>query len=110
MGFELFLRDHRMAALGVPGGGVLLLFRKGGSVDDSRTPFGVIPGHDGAGRLHLAFAIPRGELQRWEAHLAALDVAIESRVTWARGGTSLYFRDPDLHAVEIATPGLWPNY
>jgi catechol-2,3-dioxygenase len=110
MGFEVFLRDARMAALGVPGGGVLLLFRKGGSVEASETPFGIIPGHDGAGRLHVAFGIPRGELSAWETHLAAADVAIESRITWARGGTSLYFRDPDGHAVEVATPGLWPNY
>ena len=110
MGFEVFLRDARMSALGVPGGGVLLLFRKGGSIEASATPFGTIPGHDGEGRLHLAFAIPRGELAAWEAHLAALDVAVESRVTWARGGTSLYFRDPDGHAVEVATPGLWPTY
>jgi catechol 2,3-dioxygenase-like lactoylglutathione lyase family enzyme len=35
---------------------------------------------------------------------------VESRVTWLRGGTSLYFRDPDGHSLEVATPGLWPNY
>ena len=110
MGFEVFLQDSRMVALGVPGGGVLLLFRKGGSTQPSETPFGTIPGHDGAGRLHLAFAIPRGELPAWEAHLAASGIPVESRVTWGRGGTSLYFRDPDGHAVEVATPGLWPNY
>ena len=26
------------------------------------------------------------------------------------GGTSLYFRDPDGHSVEIATPGVWETY
>jgi catechol-2,3-dioxygenase len=31
MGFELFFEDARMAALGVPGGGVLLLFLRGAS-------------------------------------------------------------------------------
>jgi catechol-2,3-dioxygenase len=100
MGFEVFLRDERMAAL----------FKQGASVAPSETPFGVIPGHDGAGHLHVAFAMPRGELARWEAHLAEAGVAVESRITWARGGTSLYFRDPDGHAVEIASPGLWPNF
>jgi catechol 2,3-dioxygenase-like lactoylglutathione lyase family enzyme len=42
--------------------------------------------------------------------LAAQGVVVESRITWPRGGTSLYFRDPDGHSVEVATPGLWPNY
>ncbi len=110
MGFPVFLEDERMVALGVPGGGVLLLFVRGGSVAGSDTPNGHIPGHDGAGRLHLAFAIAADTLPLWEAWLAAEGIAIESRITWPRGGTSLYFRDPDGHAVEVATPGLWPNY
>jgi catechol 2,3-dioxygenase-like lactoylglutathione lyase family enzyme len=42
--------------------------------------------------------------------LAAQGIAVESRVTWPRGGTSLYFRDPDAHSLEVASPGLWPNY
>jgi catechol 2,3-dioxygenase-like lactoylglutathione lyase family enzyme len=109
-GFELFVRDGRMCALGVPGSQVLLLFRRGGSVEPSPTPGGTIPPHDGAGALHLCFAIPRGELDAWERHLAAEGVAVESRVNWARGGVSLYFRDPDGHSLEVATPGLWPSY
>jgi catechol 2,3-dioxygenase-like lactoylglutathione lyase family enzyme len=104
------MQDERMCSLGVPGGGLLLLFRRGGSVRDSHTPFGTIPAHDGQGQLHLAFAVPRGELDQWDAHLQAQDVAVESRITWRGGGTSLYFRDPDGHSVEVATPGLWPNY
>jgi catechol 2,3-dioxygenase-like lactoylglutathione lyase family enzyme len=110
MGFPVYLEDDRMVALGVPGGGVLLLFRLGGSIEGSDTPAGHIPGHDGAGRLHLAFAIAADALSVWEAHLAAKGIAVESRITWPRGGTSVYFRDPDGHAVELATPGLWPNY
>ena len=70
---------------------------------------------DGLGGLcddqqHLCFAMPWGELASWEAHLAADGIAIESRITWPRGGTSLYLRDPDGHSLEIATPGLWPSW
>lgn len=110
LGFEQFLRDERMCAMGVPGAGVLLLFARGGSATPSETPQGTIPAHDGQGTLHLAFAIPKGELAAWETHLGAEGVAVESRITWPRGGTSLYFRDPDGHSVEVATPGLWPNH
>jgi len=31
-------------------------------------------------------------------------------VKWSRGGESLYFRDPDDHLVELATPGIWATY
>jgi catechol 2,3-dioxygenase-like lactoylglutathione lyase family enzyme len=37
-------------------------------------------------------------------------VEIISRMSWPRGGESLYFRDPDNHVLELATPGIWPIY
>ncbi len=109
-GFQPMLADHRMVALAVPGEAVLLLFRRGGSAQPSETPFGTIPAHDGQGTLHLAFRIPVASLGDWERHLVAQGVEIESRITWERGGTSLYLRDPDGHSIEVATPGLWANY
>jgi catechol 2,3-dioxygenase-like lactoylglutathione lyase family enzyme len=109
-GFEVFLRDERMCALGVPGQQVLLLFRHGASTQPSHTPFGEVPPHDGHGTLHLCFAIAERELAAWSERLAAFAIAVESRLRWPAGGTSLYFRDADGHSLELATPGLWPNY
>ena len=109
-GWPVFLSDHRMAALGVPGACVLLLFRVGGSSEPSPTPFGTIPPHDGRGVQHMAFAIGDDTLADWEAALAREGVTVESRIAWDSGSTALYFRDPDGHSIELATPRLWPNY
>ncbi len=109
-GFERFVHDGRMCALGVPGSQVLLLFRHGSTNEPAPVPGGVIPPHHGSGELHLCFAIPLGELAAWEEHLRRKNIAVESRIHWARGGTSLYFRDPDGNSLEVATPGLWPNH
>lgn len=109
-GYEKFFEDTRMCALGVGREQVLLLFGRKSGGRQSTTPGGVIPAHGGTGHLHVCFAIDAADLTRWTARLARLGVAVESRVTWPRGGTSLYFRDPDGHSIELATPGLWPNY
>lgn len=110
LGAECLLRDARMSGLAVPGSSVLLLFARGGSVAPCPTPGGTIPPHDAHGHQHICFAMPWGELAAWERHLDAIGVALESRVTWPRGGTSLYLRDPDGHSVELATPGLWASW
>jgi catechol 2,3-dioxygenase-like lactoylglutathione lyase family enzyme len=104
-GFEVITAAERVYALSVAGTQVLLLFKKGGSANLTSPP-----AHDGNGRLHLAFAIPAGELAAWETCLAQHGVAIEEKHTWDRGGCSLYFRDPDQHLVELATPGVWSIY
>ncbi len=109
-GFETLLQEERMVGLAVPGGSVLLLFLRGGSVEPSQMPGGVIPPHDGRGTMHLCFAVPLAELGAWERHLAALGISVESRVVQSFGGTSLYFRDPDGHSLEVAGPGLWATY
>ena len=82
---------------------VLLLFKKGASRN--------IPSpHDGDGELHLAFAIPSAELANWESWLASKAIVAEEKKTWELGGQSLYFRDPDRHLIELATPGTWSIY
>jgi catechol 2,3-dioxygenase-like lactoylglutathione lyase family enzyme len=82
---------------------VLLLFKKGGSLE-------IESPHDGEGELHLAFAIAAAELAAWEAWLAENGIAVEEKKRWERGGQSIYFRDPDRHLLEIATPGVWTIY
>jgi catechol 2,3-dioxygenase-like lactoylglutathione lyase family enzyme len=101
--------DTRMRAYAI-GDTVLLLFPRGQSLKAVMTPGGGIPPHDGAGPIHVAFAIDAADLPTWEQRLEADGINIEGRVRWPRGGTSLYFRDPDGHLLEVATPGLWANY
>jgi catechol 2,3-dioxygenase-like lactoylglutathione lyase family enzyme len=109
-GFRVHFRDARAVALDASGSTVLLLFARGASRLGAASSEGTIPGHDGSGPAHLAFAVDADDLDAWEAVLAAAGVAIESRISWARGGRSLYFRDPEGHSVELATPGVWPTY
>ncbi|MBX9776059.1 MAG: VOC family protein [Xanthobacteraceae bacterium] len=103
-------QDSRLTAFSVGDRNVLLLFPRGGSLDTVHMPGGTIPPHDGSGPLHIAFAIAKDELPKWEQRLGASNIAIEGRTTWKRGGESIYFRDPDGHLLELATPGLWAIY
>ncbi len=109
-GFEILTRGRRICAMGVAGRDVLLLFHKGGSVRPTRIPGGVIPPTDADGEIHLAFSVSATELDRWQEWLRQKSVPIESTVKWGRGGTSIYFRDPDRHLIELVTPGTWSIY
>jgi catechol 2,3-dioxygenase-like lactoylglutathione lyase family enzyme len=110
LGLEPMTRDSRMWALDCGPASVLLLFRRGATLETVELPGGRIPPHDGSGPIHLAFAVPAAELPEWETRLADCGTEIEARMKWPRGGESIYFRDPDHHLVELATPGLWANY
>ena len=109
LGLAPAFADERLTAYPI-GGTVLLLFLKGGTTETVHMPGGTIPPHDGDGQLHYALAIAATDLPAWEARLAAHGVAEEGRTRWPKGGTSLYFRDPDGHLGELATPGIWPNF
>jgi catechol 2,3-dioxygenase-like lactoylglutathione lyase family enzyme len=110
LGLERIFSDARLTAYGIGGRDVLLIFRRGSARETVTMPGGTIPGHDGAGPLHLAFAISKEALAEWERHLAERGVAVEGETSWRRGGRSIYFRDPDGHLLELATPGLWTVY
>jgi catechol 2,3-dioxygenase-like lactoylglutathione lyase family enzyme len=102
--------DRRMRAYDVGGRGVLLLFQRGESLATVQLPGGTIPPHDGAGPVHVAFSIGADDLPAWEARLREAGIAEEGRTRWPRGGVSVYFRDPDGHLLELATPGVWRGY
>ena len=108
--FETLFADKRLCALNVSNRQVLLLFLKRASNIAMTSSGGVIPPHDADGNLHFAFSIAASESEWWKNWLNENEVAIESIVKWTRGGTSLYFRDPDNNLLELVTPGLWTIY
>ncbi len=106
LGLAILIEDERMVALALPGGAALLLFQRGASLAPGDMPDGMSLPRDGGGTQHLCLAVPTGSLDDWERHLMVNGIVIESRVVQAHGGTSLYFRDLDGHAVEVASPGV----
>jgi catechol 2,3-dioxygenase-like lactoylglutathione lyase family enzyme len=103
LGFDVIAYDERLTAVGVAGRQLLLICDRKAS---SRLPLGA---HEGQGRQHIAFAVDRNDLDAWQARLAHHRVTIELTRYWPRGGRSLYFRDPDDHLIELASPGVWPS-
>src|SRR4051812_33119616 len=110
LGLRVMLRSPRLVALDAGRQGVLLLFLAGATSADVVEAGGTIPGHEGVGRLHMAFSGPAEDLGSGRMRRAAAGVPPTGEMAWARGGVSLYVAVPDGHVVELATPGLWPNY
>jgi catechol 2,3-dioxygenase-like lactoylglutathione lyase family enzyme len=66
-GFNVLGQSERLCSLNVKPAQVLLLFQRGGSLDDIRLPGGVLPGGmDAEGRSHMAFAIEAEHLESWQ--------------------------------------------
>jgi catechol 2,3-dioxygenase-like lactoylglutathione lyase family enzyme len=109
-GYRVMRSDERFCAFDAGDRQVLLLFLRGTDPDGTILPFGVIPPHGTSGQSHVGFSVPRESLPAWRTRLEERGIAIESSVVWPEGSTSIYFRDPDGHLLELVTPGLWPNY
>jgi catechol 2,3-dioxygenase-like lactoylglutathione lyase family enzyme len=90
----------------------LLLFAHERAAKPNESPYGIVPPcaapHRRApGPGHIAFGISLRALELWRARLEKHHVEILSEITWQRAARSLYFRDPDGHLIELATPGIW---
>lgn len=110
LGLRVLSGGPRLTAMDAGGATVLLLFLRGATLAGLSFPGGRIPPHDGAGPIHAGFAIGVADLEAWERRLRDHGVEVESRARWERGGRSLYFRDPDGHSLELATPGTWETW
>ncbi len=108
LGLELYSREPERHIFFRCGPTMFLVFNPTrtstapGVVGDS-----AIPAHGANGAGHVAFSVFEGELPAWRARLEEAGVAIESEITWPRGGRSLYVRDPAGNSVELASPALW---
>ncbi len=110
LGLRSLISGERLNALDAGGGTILLLFLRGAAASGVGASGEWIPPHDGSGHAHFAFAVDAEQLPPWREHLVSRGIEIESEIEWVRGGLSLYFRDPDDHLVELASPGVWEVY
>ena len=110
LGLRQFAASDRGCGFVVAEHEVLLLAKRGATAEPHVTPGGVIPPCGASGSMHVAFAISASALDPWRKHLEGHGVEVLSEVAWERGGRSLYFRDPDGHLLELATPGVWEVY
>ncbi len=107
---EMMVESDVLVAFNVGGLNTLLLFKRGASLQTKYLSGGEIPPHDASGRIHVCFAIDTDDMPGWEQKLRDSGVAIEGRTEWPKGGSSIYFRDPDHNLIELLTPGCWPIY
>ena len=112
VGLEKLRESEAGCVFVVAKGQLLLLISHEKARVPSKTPGGEVPPCVGGagetlGAGHIAFAVAGAELDAWRARLESQGVEVLSEVAWEGGARSLYFRDPDGHLLELATPGLW---
>jgi catechol 2,3-dioxygenase-like lactoylglutathione lyase family enzyme len=90
-----------LAALRLPGGGVLLIFDPVAAAVPGRP----VPSHGAEGAGHVAFRVE--DLTAWRAHLADRGVEIEREIDWGAERLSVYVRDPAGNSVEFVRGELW---
>ena len=102
LGLNLFAKEAGRHLFFKLGDQMLLIFNPAKTIEES----GVAP-HGASGPGHIAFAVPKSEIDEWKEHLKGKGVEIEKDVLWPNGGRSLYFRDPAGNCLEFASPLAW---
>jgi catechol 2,3-dioxygenase-like lactoylglutathione lyase family enzyme len=112
VGLEKLRESEAGCVFVVAKGQLLLLISDEKARVSSKTLGGEVPPclcgvGESLGAGHIAFSVAESELDAWRARLESQGVEVLSEVAWEGGARSLYFRDPDGHLLELATPGLW---
>jgi catechol 2,3-dioxygenase-like lactoylglutathione lyase family enzyme len=112
LGLEKIKESDAGCVFVVAKGQLLLLVSDEKARVPSKTPGGDVPPcitgtGETLGAGHIAFAVAEAALEGWRARLNNEGIEVLSEVAWEGGARSLYFRDPDGHLLELATPGLW---
>jgi catechol 2,3-dioxygenase-like lactoylglutathione lyase family enzyme len=112
LGLEIIQESDVGCVFMVAKGQLLLLVNDEKARVPSKTPGGEVPACLGRastslGAGHIAFSVAEADVDDWRTCLKRNGVEVLSEVAWERGARSLYFRDPDGHLIELATPGLW---
>ena len=82
---------------------MLLLFNP----EQTKIDGGVVPTHGSVGQGHIAFGVPKADLNTWVELLKKKGIYIEKNLEWDERDTSIYFRDPSGNSIELASDTLY---
>ena len=116
LGLAAMTSDARFRAYDVGGKSVLLLFRRGATLETVRLPGGTIPPHDGHGPLHIAIDAQRNEfyLARYLVTDSAAELKQSLQVVAAAEIKQIIAAGeqvvgPDLSSLFAGATDLWPD-
>lgn len=108
LGLAMFAREAGRHVFFRCGDAMLLVFDPARTTETTSVVGGVpVPRHGAVGAGHVCFRVGEGELAAWHERLVAAGIPVEAEITWPRGGTSLYVRDPAGNSVELAPARIW---
>ncbi|MDQ3193310.1 MAG: VOC family protein [Bacteroidota bacterium] len=84
------------------GESMLLCFLKGVTNKQSN-----LPPHFANGQIHYAFEVDVNEYENCKKKVLSFGIKIEHEQEWKNNLKSFYFRDPDMHLIEILQMGIW---